>query len=124
MNYIKEINIRGADYSGAMLPQVVPFDTIFRLNDELSILNVNRLNRKDGKSEQIHAIRFLRPGKMLSVDRAVSLRLNRQEGIWTLRIEHPIMTFFCASRPCFHHQSPADGAVPLFAATGSADQLS
>ena len=94
------------------------------LNDELSILNVNRLNRKDGKSEQIHAIRFLRPGKMLSVDRAVSLRLNQQEGIWILRIDHLIMSFFCASRPCFHHQSPVDGAVPLFAATGLADQLS
>ena len=85
MNYIKEINIRGADYSGAMLAEVVPFDAIFQLNGELSILNVNRLNRKDGKSEQIHAIRFLRPGKMLSVDRAVSLRLNRQEGIWIMR---------------------------------------
>ena len=68
MNYIKEINIRGADYSGAMLPQVGPFDAIFQLNGELSILNVNRLNRKDGKSEQIHAIRFLRRGKMLSIE--------------------------------------------------------
>ena len=29
MNYIKEINIRGADYPGAMLPEVVPFDAIF-----------------------------------------------------------------------------------------------
>ena len=72
MNYIKEINIRGADYSGAMLAEVVPFDAIFQLNGELSILNVNRLNRKDGKSEQIHAIRFLRPGKMSSVDQTVS----------------------------------------------------
>ena len=58
------------------------------------------------------------------LDQAVSLRLNQQEGIWILRIEHLIMTFFCASRPCFHHQSPVDGAVPLFAATGLADQLS
>ena len=54
-----------------MLAEVVPFDAIFQLNGELSILNVNRLNRKDGKSEQIHAIRFFRPAKMLSVDRAV-----------------------------------------------------
>ena len=68
-----------------MLPEVVPFDAIFHLNGELSILNVNRLNRKDGKSEQIHAIRFLRPGKMLSLDRVGSLRLNRQEGIWIMR---------------------------------------